>query len=49
MWVFPQCRQFERIRKIAKSSYCLRCLCLSLRLRGNNSAPTGQVFMKLDI
>jgi hypothetical protein len=37
-------------RKIAKSKYWLRRVCLSARLSGgNNFVPTGEIFMKFDI
>jgi hypothetical protein len=32
---------FRRVRKIAKTNYYLRRVCLSVRPQWNNSAPTG--------
>ena len=41
---------FRRVRKVAKSDYSLRHVCPSFRLStSNNSAPTGQIFMKFNI
>jgi len=41
---------FRRVRKVAKSDYSLRHVCPSVLLSTcNNSAPTGQIFMKFDI
>jgi len=37
---------FRHVCKIAKSNYWLHCVCLPTC---NNSAPTGWIFMKLDI
>jgi hypothetical protein len=44
------CIIFRRVRKIAKSDYSLRHVCLSVCLSAwNNSAPTGRIFMEFDI
>jgi len=48
-------RVFRLVRKIAKSDYYRRHVCLSVSLSvcllsaWNNSAPTGRIFMKFDI
>jgi hypothetical protein len=39
-------RLFRFVRKIAKSDYKFRHVCLSA---WNSSAPTGQIFMKFDV
>jgi len=48
MW--PEKNIFRRVRKIAKSNYYLRHVCLSVRRSAlNNSAPTGRILMKFGI
>lgn len=37
---------YRRVRKVGKSVYCLRHICLSAR---NNSVPTGWMFTKFKI
>jgi hypothetical protein len=37
---------FKRLRKIAKSDYLLRLVCLSVRM--GQTAATGQIFMEFD-
>ena len=40
---------FRRVRKIAKSEYYFRHVCLFVRQYvWNSSAPTGRIFMKSD-
>jgi hypothetical protein len=41
---------FRRVRKIAKSAYYLRHVCVSVRPSArNNAAVTGRIFVKSDI
>jgi len=47
---FKESAVYWRVRKIAKSDYKLRYVCVSIRPSAwNNSDPTGQIFMKSNI
>jgi len=46
-YVRRMCGAYGRVRKIAKSDFELRLVCLSVcRSAWNNSAPTGRIYMK---
>jgi len=48
-WSLTTLSLFRRVRKTAKRDYWLRHVCLSVPPAWNNSAPTGRIFMKLDM